>query len=431
MLFKDITIIDDQFKVREHYYVGVLDDKIDYVGDKMPEADYGQVYEGNGKLLMTGFFDTHGHCPMTLLRGYGENMSLNDWLFKKIFPFEDQLTGEAVYNGVLLSMAEAMKFGIVSISDMYYFMDDVVKAFLDSGLKGNVSRSISFFDDEDFMTTFRADEMIDCFNKYHGAGNGRIKVDMSLHSEYTTTEPCCKDVADYAKKVGTGMQVHVSETENEVKECIERHGKTPVRYLADTGAFDVPTTAAHCVWLTDEDFDILKEKNVTVAVNPISNLKLASGVCNVPKLFEKGINVTIGTDGVASNNSLNFLEEMKTFALLSKMQFKDPEAITPEQTLRAATVNGAIAQGRMDCGLLKEGYKADLIVMDIDQPNMHPVHDLLTNIVYSACSGDIKMTMVDGKVLYENGEYKTIDIKNVISDVEKSTQEILAKVQAQ
>lgn len=428
MIFQDITIIDDQFKVKEHAYVGVLEDRIAYIGDKMPEEDFGEVYDGKGKLLMSGFFDTHGHCPMTLLRGYGENMSLNDWLFKKIFPFEDQLNEEAVYNSVLMSMAEAMKFGIVSISDMYYFMDQVCDAFLDSGMKGNVSRSVSFFEDGDFMENFRAAEMIHCYEKYHGAGDGRIKVDMSLHSEYTTTEPCCKAVADYAKKVGTGMQVHVSETENEVKECIERHGMTPVKYLAETGAFDVPTIAAHCVWLTDEDFDILKEKNVTVAVNPISNLKLASGVCNVPKLFEKGINVTIGTDGVASNNSLNFLEEMKVFALLSKMQFKDPEAITPEQTLRAATVNGALAQGRTDCGLVKEGYKADLIVMDIDQPNMRPVHDLLTNILYSACSGDIKMTMVDGKILYENGEYKTIDIATVMDNVDRCTQEILDKL---
>lgn len=429
MLFKDITIIDENFEIKEHAYVAVKDDVIAYVGDSMPEDDYGQIYEGQGKLLMTGFYNAHCHCPMTLLRGYGENMNLQDWLFKKIFPFEDQLTGEAVYNACMLTMAESMKFGIVSISDMYYFMDDIVAAFRESGMKGNVSRSISHFEgDGDFKSSYRAKEMIDCYEKYNNTENGRILVDMSIHSEYTTNADAVKSVADYAKKVGTGMQVHVSETEHEVKECIERHGMTPVKYLSELGAFDIPTIAAHCVWLNDEDVDILKEKNVSVAVNPISNLKLASGVCNVPKLMEKGINVTIGTDGVASNNSFNFLEEMKVFALLSKMQFNDPEAITPVEAIKAATVNGARAQRRFDCGLLKEGFKADLIVMDIDQPNMHPIHNLITNIVYSACSGDILMTMVDGKVLYENGEYKTIDIKKITENVERCTKEILDKL---
>ena len=428
MLFKDITILDDKFQIKDHAYVGIKEDKIDYIGNEMPTKDYGRIYEGKGKLLMTGFYNAHAHCPMTLLRGYGENMALQDWLFKKIFPFEDQLDGNAVYNACMLSMAEALKFGIVSLSDMYYFMDDIARAFIESGVKGNLSRSISHFDDSDFLTSYRADEMRDSFEKYHGAADGRVLMDISLHSEYTTTEPCVIDVANYAKEVGAGMQVHVSETQSEVKECIERHGKTPVKYLADLGAFDVPTTAAHCVWLEDDDYPVLKEKGVTVAVNPISNLKLASGICNVPKLMENGINVAIGTDGVASNNSLNFLEEMKTFALLAKMQFNDPTAITPVEALQAATINGAKAQQRKDCGLLKEGYKADLIVMDINQPNMHPVHNLVNNIVYSACSGDIIMTMVDGKVLYENGEYMTIDLEKVIFETEKSTQEILRKL---
>ena len=429
MLFKDITIIDENFEVKEHAYVVVEKDIISGIYSEMPDEYYGEVYEGAGKLLMPGFYNTHCHCPMTLLRGYGENMKLQDWLFKKIFPFEDQLTGEAVYNACMLNMAEAMKFGIVSISDMYYFMDEIVEAFVESGMKGNVSRSISHFsDDGDFMESYRAKEMMECFEKYNGIENGRIIVEMSLHSEYTTTTDSVRDVAEYAKKVGAGMLVHVSETEKEVKECIEKYGKSPVKYLSDLGVFDVPTIAAHCVWLTDEDVEILKEKNVSVAVNAISNLKLASGVCNVPKLIKKGVNITIGTDGVASNNSCNFLEEMKVFALISKMYYNDLTNITPIEALKAATVNGARAQRRFDCGLVKEGYKADLIVMDIDQPNMHPVHDLITNIVYSASSGDILMTMVDGKILYENGQYKTMDIKKVMENVDRYTNEILSKL---
>lgn len=366
---------------------------------------------------------------MTLLRGYGENMALQDWLFKKIFPFEDHLTGESVYNATLLAMAESLRFGIVSSSDMYYFMDEMAQAVIDSGAKSNISRSISHFDDSDFLSSYRAKEMIDAYEKYNGAADGRLIVDMSLHSEYTTTPIAVKQLAEYTSKIGANMQVHVSETKSEHEECKQRHGgMTPVQYLNHYGLFDTPTTAAHCVWIEEEDYDILKEKGVTVACNPISNLKLASGVANVDKLIKKGINVTIGTDSVASNNSLNFIEEMKVFAIAPKMMFHAPETVTPLDVVKAATINGAKAQGRKDCGLLKEGYKADLIMIDISGGHMHPVHNLLNNLVYSASGSDVVMTMVDGKILYQNGEYKTIDIEKTIFEVERLTKEILAKV---
>ena len=201
---------------------------------------------------------------------------------------------------------------------------------------------------------------------------------------------------------------------------------TPVQYFAKYGAFDIPTVAAHCVWVEGEDFDILKEKGVTVASNPVSNLKLASGVCNVPELLRRGICVALGTDSVASNNSLNFFEEMKVFALTSKMYYQDPTVVTPQQTLLAATRNGALAQGREDCGLVKEGFRADLIVVDIDQPNMYPVHNMLNNLVYAASGTDICLTMADGKVLYEDGTYPTIDIEKAVSEANAATQRILA-----
>lgn len=201
---------------------------------------------------------------------------------------------------------------------------------------------------------------------------------------------------------------------------------TPVRYLAEHGAFDIPATAAHCVWIEGEDFDILKERGVTVASNPVSNLKLASGVCNVPELLRRGIRVALGTDSVASNNSLNFFEEMKVFALASKMYYNDPTAVTPKQTLLTATRNGALAQGREDCGLVKEGFRADLIVVDIQQPNMCPVHNMCNNLVYSASGTDICLTMADGKVLYEDGAYLTLDIEKIMFEAEAAMKKILA-----
>ena len=224
------------------------------------------------------------------------------------------------------------------------------------------------------------------------------------------------------------MHVHVSETKSEHEECKSKYGKTPIKLLSDIGAFDSKALAAHCVWVEDEDMDIIKAKNVSVASNPISNMKLASGVCNVPELLRRGINVAIGTDSVASNNSLNFFEEMKIFAMASKMYYKDPTAVTPKEALYAATRAGAIAQGREDSGLLKEGFKADLIMIDVNQPNMFPVHDMLNNLVYSASGTDVVMTMSDGKVIYENGEYKTLDIEKTIYMAQEVTADILKQL---
>ena len=426
MLFKNISILDENFEIKHHMNVGTDGIRIAYIGSQMPEKDYGRVYEGEGRLLMCAFYNAHGHSPMALMRGYGENMALQDWLNKRIFPFEDKLDENSVYWGTLLSMAESMRFGIVSTSDMYYFIDDMVKATVDSGMKGNISRAIVNFDDSDVWQLPSMKEMKRTFEAYHNTEDERIKMDVSIHAEYTSRPSAVTAVSEYGKEAGARMHIHVSETQAEHEECKQRHGKTPIRYFNDLGAFDLPATAAHCVWIEDEDFDIIKEKGVTVASNPISNLKLASGVCNVPELLKRGINVAIGTDSVASNNSLNFFEEMKVFAMISKMMYHDPTAVTPVQTLRAATRGGALAQGRDDCGLLKEGFRADLIVVDVDKPNMHPVHNMVNNLVYSASGSDVLLTMADGRVLYENGEYLTIDICRTIREADAATQKILS-----
>ena len=251
-------------------------------------------------------------------------------------------------------------------------------------------------------------------------------MDASIHAEYTSNHLAVEAVAGFAREHRARMHVHISETRSEHEECKQRHGgKTPVMYFSDLGLFDVPATAAHCVWIEGEDFDILKEKGVTAAANPVSNLKLASGVSNVPKMLDMGINVAIGTDSTASNNSLNFFEEMKVFALASKTWYNDPKAVSPTQALYAATRAGALGQGREDCGLVKEGFRADLIVINTDKPNMHPVHDMRNNLVYSACGSDVCLTMVDGEILYRDGEYYSIDVEKTIFEAEKATEKIL------
>lgn len=429
MLFKKIKIINEDFEVKDNMYVAIEGDRISFIGDSLPEGDFGETVDGNGKLLMPAFYNAHGHSPMSLLRGYAENMNLNDWLFKKIFPFEDQLDSNAVYYGTLLSIAESLKYGIVSTSDMYYFMDDMAAAYIAAGSKGNLSRGISFFDDSDPWESPRLIEMRDSFEKYHGTESGRIKMDVCIHAEYTSTPEAVKAVVEYGKEVGTIMHVHVSESLSEHEECkARRNGLTPVKYFDSLGMFDMPTLAAHCIWVDDEDIAILKAKNVNVASNTLSNMKLASGVCNVPKLLDKGINVAIGTDSVSSNNSLDFFEEMKCFAVASKMYYNDPTAVTPKQCLYAATRAGALAQGRHDAGLMKEGFKADLMMIDVNVPNMVPVHDMLNNLVYSASSRDIKMTMCNGRVLYRDGEYMTIDVEKIMCEAAKATESVLGRL---
>jgi 5-methylthioadenosine/S-adenosylhomocysteine deaminase len=329
---------------------------------------------------------------------------------------------------MLLGIAESLRFGIVSTTDMYYYGDDMARAILGSGVKNNLGRGVVNFSEDgevDLLPGFQETKHL--FETYHKEGNGRLKVDISLHGEYTSNPKTALHLAEYMKSVGANMHVHVSETEFEHEECKKRHGMTPVRYLREHGLFDTKATAAHCVWLEGEDFDILAGKNVTVASCPISNMKLASGVCNIPLLLQKGVNVAIGTDSVASNNSLNMIEEMKVFAISNKGKQFDPTLVTPVETLRAATYAGAKGQGRDDCGKLAVGFKADLIVMDLSKPNMHPIHDLATNLVYSASGSDVLLTMVDGRILYRNGEYLTIDIEKTIYEVEKFTKRILGE----
>ncbi len=432
MLFERIAIVDENFDYQEDMYVGISGNLITYISKEAPSdalrEHYYQTYDGKGKVLMPGFVNAHGHSPMSLMRGYGENLPLQRWLNELVFPFEDQLDGEAVYNGTLLSMAESIRYGITSTSDMYFWVDDMVRAITTSGAKANIARAVTHFGGDVYQLPSFIEQR-DSILMYHGFDEGRILIDASVHAEYTNSDESVKAVVEQCRDHDLIMHIHLSETENEVNECIERRGgKTPVEYFDSLGLFDGPVLAAHSVWLTDNDYQILKSKNVTVASNPISNLKLVSGICDVKKLMDNGIRVAIGTDSSTSNNSLDFFEEIKTFALLAKLKSGDPAFMTPKQALYAATRAGALAQGRKTSGLIKEGYRADLIVVDTDVPNMQPSHNMLNNLVYSACGKDVCLTMVDGRVLYQDGEYKTIDIEKVMYDTNAAKDRILAKL---
>ena len=428
MLFENISILADDFTVKHGQYVGVKADKIAYIGSERPTEDFGETYNGKGKLLMPGMVNAHSHAPMTLLRGYGENLSLQRWLNERIFPFEDKLSDAAVAPATRLAIAEMLRFGTVSFTDMYFFSQTMADAILESGIKCNLSRGLTVFDDSDYEKTAAYKDNCDLLARYQNAGDGRLKIDLCIHGEYTTTPKVVEAVAKHAKQVDARVHIHLSETQSEHEECKVHHGMTPAAYFEKLGLFDQPTTAAHCVWLDDSDLAILERRGVTVASCPVSNMKLASGFARVPEMLKRGINVALGTDSVASNNNLNLFKEMFLFANVYKGATHDPTVVTPAEALAAATINGMRSQGRDDSGFVRVGMKADLAVLNIDEPWMVPVNDWTTNLVYSAQGSDVCLTMVDGKVLYQDGEYKTIDIDKVKFEAQHATDAIRAQL---
>jgi 5-methylthioadenosine/S-adenosylhomocysteine deaminase len=366
---------------------------------------------------------------MTLLRGYGENLTLQDWLEQKVFPFEAQIGPEDIYYAYLLGVAEMVRFGTTSITDMYFMGDSMARAVLGSGLKCNLSLAVTGTGDTPYKELPIYRETLALLDKYHLGGNGRLQMDLSLHAEYTSTPALVEAVARHCKDLGLHMHVHVSETQLEHEECKSRHGgKTPTRYFAELGLFDSPATAAHCVWAEEEDLDIMADKGVTIAANPVSNLKLASGICPIPKAMAKGINIGLGTDSVASNNNLNLFEELKLHAILHKETAHDPTLITPEEAFACVTVNGARSQGRPDCGSIAVGNKADLVVVDANAPTMQPCHHQLYNLVYAATGSEVLLTMVDGKILYRDGTWPTLDMEHILKQVNASCQRILRRI---
>ena len=429
MLFANIGVLDERFDYHENWFVAVEGERIAYVGAEKPEGDFGEIYDGTGKVLLPAFVNAHSHSAMTLMRGYGENLALSDWLNTRIFPFEAKVDGEAIYNGAMLAAAEMLRFGIVSTTDMYFDAMATRRVVEESGIKMNLSVAAVCFDDSDYRDLPMYRELAEVLPACHGAFDGRMRMDAGLHAEYTTTEKVVRGAAEAAKELGLNMHLHLSETKDEHEACKTRHGgRTPAKYFYENGVFDVPTTAAHCVWVEEEDMDIFREKGVTVACNPVSNLKLASGFCPAKALLDKGVNVALGTDSVASNNSLNIMEEVKLFATLFKASTGDPTAVTPKQALYAATRAGALSQGRTDCGLVKEGFRADLVVMDVNHPYMRPCHDMVNNLVFSTQGTDVCLTMADGKVLYRNGLWTTIDVERTAALAEESVKKILSQL---
>lgn len=355
--------------------------------------------KSNNRLVLPGLVNCHGHTAMTLVRGLGGGLPLQRWLEEAIFPVEAKMRPEDVYAGTAWGVREMLAGGTTSVADMYDFPGDCARAFAEGGMKARVCRVGLGF------VPGRLNDCIEFTRSFNSAlaphPSSLVSADLCIHSEYLTDEAFCRGLAEANKELKRPLHVHVSETEREHNECIARHGKTPIAYLAETGLLDHGGYAAHCVWCTDDDFRIMAEKGVSLIHNPTSNMKLGSGFARVPRAMELGVNVALGTDGCASNDNLDLFEEMHIASLIHKGLAKDPTVLSAWDVVDMATVNGAKALGLSDTGEIAVGKKADLCVVDLDKPHLTPCLDIPNLVVNSMHASDVAETWVDGKMVYK------------------------------
>ncbi len=431
-LFTNVTalLMDEGFATLRDGFVAVEGEKISYVGAERPVGDFDQTIDCTGKVMMPGFVNCHTHVPMTLMRGYGGGHDLQSWLQDFIFPAEDRWDDRSLAAATGLGLAEMIASGVTCIADMYMRPGVIAKQVLDAGISANLSVGGVYFDSPE---TFSPDKCEDCENHirlyedWHNAGDGQILADASIHAEYTSCAPVWEWVADFARRHGLGMHVHISETKKEHEECKSRyHGLTPIQLLDQYGVWDGRAIAAHCVYTTPEDWAVMARKGVSCVHNTYSNLKLGSGVAPIPDMLRAGVNVALGTDGVSSHNSVDMFADMKLAAVLHNGVGCDPMAVTAPQALEMATVNGARALGR-STGRIEAGRVADLILVDMDAPNLIPCHDEAENLVFSAHGSNVAMNMARGRVIYQNGAFLTLDLDKIKDEVSRYALPLLFK----
>ena len=411
------ALMDEAGTVLPGAFVAVEGTQITYVGAQRPQGSFEEEIDGEGGVLMPGFVNAHTHVPMTAMRGYGDGNNLQDWLNNYIFPVEARWDDRAIRCCTDLGLAEMIASGVTCIADMYGHSPAIAQEVAAAGISANLSvGGVQFTDD------FNPDTHNDCrvqrelTEQWHGYNDGQILVDASVHGEYTSHHQLWRWMAGYAREHGLGMHVHISETRSEHEECLARHGKTPIQVLNDYGVWDGRAIAAHCVWTTPEDWAVMAEKGISAIHNPMSNLKLGSGIAPVPAMKKAGVNVCLGTDGVSSNNCTDFFGDLKIAAILHNGAGCDPLALLPIDALRMATANGGRALGRKT-GVIAEGYTADLILVDFSHLNLTPCHSVLSNLAYAAHGSDVRMNMARGRVIYKDGDFLTIDIQRVKREV--------------
>jgi 5-methylthioadenosine/S-adenosylhomocysteine deaminase len=399
--------------------MAVEGDKIAYIG-KTPENvwAYDDVIDVRGKLIMPGLINTHGHAAMSLLRGFADDLPLKEWLETKIWPVEDKFGPQHVKWGTYLSILEMIKSGTTTFVDMYDYMDEVAHAVMQSGIRACLSRGIIGLGSKEEQEN-KLKDATRFVQEWHGAAGGRITTMMAPHAPYTCQPDLITQIVDQSTALNVPIHVHMSETAREVQQNVEEYGKRPVAHLLELGVFDRPTLVAHAVHVNDDEIDILVHKDVKISHNLGSNLKLGSGVAPIPTMLKKGLRPSLGTDGAASNNNLDMMEEMRLAALVHKGTTQDPTAVPAATALKMATRYGAEAAFLSELGSLEVGKKADFITLDIKGAHWLPHHDFLSHVVYSATSSDVQDVYVNGRPLMRNRQCLTLDEERIHYQVNK------------
>ncbi|MCM1497199.1 MAG: amidohydrolase [Clostridium sp.] len=410
-----VLTMNREMEIHEDYEVWVNGTQIVYVGPKPFGADekgglkkadirfsdfdgsFEREIDLKGNLLMPGFKNAHTHSPMTFLRSYADDLPLQEWLHQQVFPMEAKLTPDMIYHFTRLAVLEYLTSGITASFDMYVEPEANANANVDMGFRTVLCGTLNDFKD----TVSELEGFYQRYNQYHPL----IRYQLGFHAEYTTSEPLLRDLAALANQLQAPVYTHLSETKQEVEQCWQRYGKSPVELLSDLGIWNYGGGGFHCVHVSDRDMDILKERGIYAVTNPASNAKLASGIAPIISMQEKGIPLAIGTDGPASNNCLDMFREMFLVTALAKLREADASACPAEQVLQMGTVGGARAMGLTDCDCIAEEKQADLIVIDLHQPNMQPEHNIIKNLVYSGSKQNVKLTMIAGRILYEDGQF--------------------------
>ncbi|MCX8169384.1 MAG: amidohydrolase [Candidatus Methanomethylicia archaeon] len=396
------------------------------------------VVDARNCILIPGLINTHTHIAMSLLRGYADDLQLHEWLEKWIWPIEAKIGGREIYIGAKLSILEAIRSGTTTICSMYHYKEDYneARAIYEAGVRGIISHP--FFDwriNEDYKLTE------DLIRNWHGKNNWRIKVAVSPHAPYTVSPKNLIEIKEYVKNINLNysgkeriiIHIHVAETKDEMKIVNEKYNvdtsKGLFKYLNDIGFLSEEILAAHCVWLTNTDIEVMKKMKVKVSHNPISNLKLASGISPIVKMLEEGIVVSLGTDGPCSNNTLDIFETMKIASLLQKGITLNPTVVPAMETIKMATINGAIALGLNEIiGSIEIGKKADIVAIEIGKPHLTPIYNEVSHIAYAVRYGDVKHVIVDGKFIMEDRNIKTLNEVEVIKEAEEVKDELINKM---
>ena len=402
-------------------YIGIEGGKIVSVSRQAPKEPPQTVIDGTGMVAMPGLVNCHTHLASSVLRSYTDDLS-NAQALEELLKKEAKMDSRCARAAALLSIAECLRFGVTSVSDLYYYPDATAKAVAESGIKANLALSSYRFIDQneefDFDTDEQCKELVRLTEKWNGFDGGRIKIDAGIYAEYTSNYKLWEGLVGYASEQGLGLQLHLAQTPGEVEGCLDRTGMNPGELLNCHGLFNVPVTAAGCGYLEPVEQKILGRKKVTAVALPLSAAKSGMGCAHILDCVQAGMNVALGTDGAVEAGNLDMFEVMRGAALAERSRRQDASAMPSSAVLMMATVCGAQAQGRSkECGMLQVGMDADLILVDFTAPHLMPCHNVLNGLVFSAKGGDVAMTMVRGKILYQNGKFPTIDLSKVVEEL--------------